>query len=143
WRDRSGGPADMATLVTTPGTRVDDDAYEVEARRLARIGLLVIVALILGAGIWMVITPLSGAAIAQGAVKVDMNRKTLQHQEGGIVKEILVRNGSRVEAGQTLLVVHDVRVDANYDLLMTQLDSELAKSARLAAESTLEPAVAL
>src|SRR5690606_36174890 len=79
----------------------------------------------------------------QGAVKVDMNRKTLQHQEGGIVKEILVRNGSRVEAGQTLLVVHDVRVDANYDLLMTQLDSELAKSARLAAESTLEPAVAL
>lgn len=133
----------MATLVTTPGTRVEDDTYELEARRLGRIGLLVILALIVGAGIWMVITPLSGAAIAQGAVKVDMNRKTLQHQEGGIVKEILVRNGSRVEAGQTLLVVHDVRVDANYDLLMTQLDSELAKSARLAAESTLEPAVAL
>ena len=131
----------MTALLTTTGTRIRDDAYEVEARRLVRLGLLVIFALVAGAGIWMVITPLSGAAIAQGSVKVDMNRKTLQHQEGGIVKEILVRNGTRVEAGQTLLVINDVRVEANYDLLMTQLDSEMAKGARLASESTIEGAV--
>jgi HlyD family type I secretion membrane fusion protein len=131
----------MSALITTAGTRVPNDIYEIEARRLVRLGLLVIVTLIVGAGIWMVITPLSGAAIAQGSIKVDMNRKTLQHQEGGIVKEILVRNGSRVEVGQTLLVINDVRVDANYDLLITQLDSELAKAARLSSESTLESAV--
>jgi len=131
----------MNTLITTAGTRVPNDIYEIEARRLIRLGLVVIVALIVGAGIWMVITPLSGAAIAQGSVKVDMNRKTLQHQEGGIVKEILVRNGTRVEAGQTLLVINDVRVDANYDLLITQLDSEMAKTARLSSESTLESSV--
>ena len=40
-----------------------------------------------------------GAAIAPGVVKVDMNRKTVQHQEGGIVGEILVRDGTRVKAG--------------------------------------------
>jgi HlyD family type I secretion membrane fusion protein len=131
----------VTALLTTTGTRIRDDAYEVEARRLVRLGLLVIFALLAGAGVWMVVTPLSGAAIAQGAVKVDMNRKTLQHQEGGIVKEILVRNGTRVEAGQTLLVINDVRVEANYDLLMTQLDSEMAKGARLASESTIEGAV--
>ncbi|HEX4985782.1 MAG TPA: HlyD family type I secretion periplasmic adaptor subunit [Burkholderiales bacterium] len=123
-------------------TRVRDDAYELEARRLIRTGLLVVLALVLGAGVWMAITPLSGAAIAQGSVKVDMNRKTLQHQEGGIVKEILVRDGSRVEVGQTLLVINDVRVEANYDLLVTQLDSELAKASRLSAENTLEGSVA-
>ena len=132
----------MGALITTAGTRVPNDIYEIEARRLVRLGLLVIAALVVGAGIWMVITPLSGAAIAQGSIKVDMNRKTLQHQEGGIVKEILVRNGTRVEVGQTLLVINDVRVDANYDLLITQLDSELAKAARLSSESTLEDAVA-
>jgi multidrug efflux pump subunit AcrA (membrane-fusion protein) len=131
----------MNTLITTTGDRVPDDVYEIEARRLIRLGLIVIVALIVGAGIWMVITPLSGAAIAQGSVKVDMNRKTLQHQEGGIIKEILVRNGTRVQAGQTLLVINDVRVEANYDLLITQLDSEMAKVARLSSESTLENSV--
>lgn len=130
----------MSTLIAA-GKRVPDDIYAIEARRLIRVGLAVIVALVLGIGIWMVITPLSGAAIAPGAVKVDMNRKTLQHQEGGIIKEILVRDGSHVEAGQTLLVINDVRVDANYDLLITQLDSEMAKASRLFAESTLNGSV--
>jgi HlyD family type I secretion membrane fusion protein len=130
----------MSTLIAA-GKHVPDDIYAVEAHRLIRVGLAVIAALALGIGIWMVITPLSGAAIAPGAIKVDMNRKTLQHQEGGIVKEILVRDGSHVEAGQTLLVINDVRVDANYDLLITQLDSEMAKASRLSAEGTLDGSV--
>ena len=131
----------MSTAIAA-GKHVPDEVYAVEARRLIRVGLAVIAALVLGIGIWMVITPLSGAAIAPGAVKVDMNRKTLQHQEGGIIKEILVRDGSHVEAGQILLVINDVRVDANYDLLITQLDSEMAKASRLFAESTLGGSVA-
>ena len=131
----------MSTAIAA-GKHVPDEVYAVEARRLIRVGLAVIAALVLGIGIWMVITPLSGAAIAPGAVKVDMNRKTLQHQEGGIIKEILVRDGSHVEVGQVLLVINDVRVDANYDLLITQLDSEMAKASRLFAESTLGGSVA-
>lgn len=131
----------MSTAIAA-GKHVPDEVYAVEARRLIRVGLAVIAALVLAIGIWMVITPLSGAAIAPGAVKVDMNRKTLQHQEGGIIKEILVRDGSHVEAGQVLLVINDVRVDANYDLLITQLDSEMAKASRLFAESTLGGSVA-
>jgi epimerase transport system membrane fusion protein len=130
----------MSTVISA-GKHVADDIYALEARLLIRIGLAVIAALFLGIGIWMAVTPLSGAAIAPGAVKVDMNRKTLQHQEGGIIKEILVRDGSHVEAGQTLLVINDVRVDANYDLLVTQLDSEMAKASRLFAESTLDGSV--
>lgn len=108
-----------------------------EALRAIRIALLIIVAgFVLGGG-WIALAPIAGAVIAQGAVKVDMNRKTVQHQEGGIVKEILVRDGDRVQQGQTLLVLGDVRVDAAYDSLKTQRDSEVARQSRLAADRTL------
>jgi HlyD family type I secretion membrane fusion protein len=67
-------------------------------------------------------------------VKVDLNRKVVQHQEGGIVREIHVRDGDHVTAGQELIRLDDVSVDAQLDLLRTQLDAERAKAARLEAE---------
>jgi multidrug efflux pump subunit AcrA (membrane-fusion protein) len=70
------------------------------ARRIIRTGLIVIAVAFLGAGGWMATAPLSGAIIAPGVVKVDTNRKTVQHQEGGIVKDIRVRDGDRVKAGR-------------------------------------------
>lgn len=103
---------------------------------LIRAGILGSVLLVLAIGIWVWLAPLSGAVIGPGLVKVDMNRKTVQHQEGGIVGEILVRDGSKVEAGQTLLLLKDVRVDAGNEAVRTQLDAELAKAARLSAEQS-------
>jgi HlyD family type I secretion membrane fusion protein len=72
--------------------------------------------------------------IAPGFVKIDLNRKLVQHQEGGIVRAVRVRDGDRVQAGQELVVLDDVRIDAQLDLLRTQLDAEHAKAARLEAE---------
>lgn len=83
---------------------------------------------------WLALAPLSGAVIGAGVVKVDSNRKTVQHQDGGIVSELRVRNGDKVRVGQTLLVLGDVRVDAQREMARTQLDSELARAARLEAE---------
>jgi epimerase transport system membrane fusion protein len=103
---------------------------------LIRAGILGIAVLVLAVGIWVALAPLSGAVIGPGVVKVDMNRKTVQHQEGGIVGEILVRDGSKVKAGQTLIMLKDVRVDAGTETVRTQLDVELAKAARLAAEQS-------
>ena len=99
-----------------------------------RAGLFVILALFGGLGAWAAIAPLSGAVIAVGVVKVDTNRKTVQHFEGGIVKEILVRDGDHVQSGQTLVVLQDERVGSTRDYLQGQLDSELARAARLQAE---------
>ena len=112
-------------------------------RRIIRAGLVVIAVAFLGVGGWMAAAPLSGAVIAPGVVKVDTNRKTVQHQEGGIVKKILVRDGDRVNAGQTLIVLDDVRVDAALDQTRMQLDAELARNARLTAEGSLAEALAL
>ena len=103
---------------------------------LIRAGLTGILLLIGGVSAWVWLAPISGAVIGPALVKVDMNRKTVQHQEGGIVGQILVRDGSKVNAGQTLIVLKDVRVDAGNDAVRTQLDAELAKAARLSAEIT-------
>ena len=112
-----------------------------DMRRAIRAGLAVILFGIVGLGGWAAFAPLSGAIIAQGFVKVDMNRKVVQHQEGGIVKQVRVRDGERVSRGQPLIVLEDVRVDATFDLLRQQLESERAKSARLESERTLAPRV--
>ena len=103
---------------------------------LIRAGLTGILLLIGGVSAWVWLAPISGAVIGPALVKVDMNRKTVQHQEGGIVGQILVRDGSKVKAGQTLIVLKDVRVDAGNEAVRTQLDAELAKAARLSAEIT-------
>jgi len=102
--------------------------------KLIRAGVAGILALGLAVAVWAALAPVSGAVIAPGAVKVDMYRRTVQHQEGGIVGEVLVRDGSRVKAGDPLIVLKDVKVEAGIELALTQLDGELAKSARLQAE---------
>jgi HlyD family type I secretion membrane fusion protein len=111
-----------------------------DAARAIRAGLVIILLAFVVAGGWMALAPIAGAVIAQGAVKVDMNRKTVQHQEGGTVRQVLVRDGDRVRRGQVLVVLEDVRVDAAYDSLKTQYDSELARNARLSADRMLAEA---
>jgi HlyD family type I secretion membrane fusion protein len=107
---------------------------ENDARWIIRAGLGVIFAGVLAIGGWAALAPLSGAVIAPGFVKVDLNRKVVQHQEGGIVRAIRVRDGDKVKEGQELVLLDDVRIDAQLDLLRTQLDGERAKAARLEAE---------
>jgi HlyD family type I secretion membrane fusion protein len=87
---------------------------------------------------WSATAPLSGAVVANGQLKVELNRKTVQHQEGGIVREILVRDGQRVRAGQPLLVVGDVRSDSELSLFQDQLRAARMRSARAEAEAALQ-----
>jgi len=114
-----------------------------ELKRLVGSGLVIIVACILALGGWTVLAPLSGAIVAPAFVKVDLNRKVVQHAEGGIVREIHVRDGDRVKQGQVLVVLEDVKVDANLDLLSIQLLAERAKAARLEAEAAYASKVAV
>lgn len=60
---------------------------------------------------------LSMAVVAPAFVKVDLNRRPVQHLEGGIVREVLVRDGQRVKAGDPALVLGDVGVDADRNRL--------------------------
>lgn len=110
-----------------------------EGRKAILVGLLV-VAVAFGAGGYLLGgAPMAGAVVASGVVKVADNRKSVQHLEGGIVKEIRVRNGDRVAVGQTLIVLEDERASAGLDLLAGQWDAAAAKAARLQAERDFKP----
>lgn len=113
---------------------VGEDAPPLDARSTVRTGLIIIAITFLGFGGWAALVPLSAAVIAAGEVKVESNRKTVQHLEGGIVAAIHVRDGDMVQAGQTLIELQSEQVAASLDIVTGQLDAELAKNARLRSE---------
>jgi epimerase transport system membrane fusion protein len=106
-----------------------------EGRRLTRAGVVAIACAAALLAAWCFFAPLGGSLVANGLVKIDTNRKTVQHRDGGIVREILVRDGDRVVAGQPLLILDDARIDAAFDLSQGQLDASRIRQSRLAAES--------
>lgn len=107
-----------------------------QTKRLIRVGQLIIAIAFVGLGIWLALAPLQGAVIMTAQAKVDANRKAVQHNEGGIVNEIFVRDGDIVTEGQPLIVLRDAQAEALYSVTHTALDAELARHARLEAEMT-------
>ncbi len=96
---------------------------------------LVIIALFFGGfGSWAALAPLDSAAIAPGVVSGASNRKTVQHLEGGIVGQILVRDGDDVTAGQVLIRLDETRPRAILDLLRGRQRATAALATRLIAE---------
>jgi len=104
------------------------------ARRLVRAGWWIVLGAVLPLGAWMVLAPLSMAVVAPAFVKVDLNRRPVQHLEGGIVRSVLVRDGQRVGAGEPVLILGDVSVDAERNRLTYRAEIERAGIARLDAE---------
>lgn len=103
-------------------------------RRTVRIGYGIVIGAFGTFVAWASLARLDGAAIANGVVASESYRRTVQHLEGGIVQEILVRDGDRVKAGQVLLKLDPTRVTAQGDLFGNQLAIFGAQEARLLAE---------
>jgi HlyD family secretion protein len=103
-------------------------------RSLTLTGNLLVICFVLGLGIWSGFAPLESAAIASGVVESESSRKTIQHLEGGIVREILVSDGDAVRNGQTLIALDDTRARAEVQSLQGQLWDAAAREARLQAE---------
>jgi HlyD family secretion protein len=97
-------------------------------------GNLLVTCFVLGLGIWSSLAPLESAAIASGVVESESSRKTIQHLEGGIVREILVSDGDAVRTGQVLIWLDDTKVRAEVQSLQGQLWDAMAREARLQAE---------
>jgi HlyD family type I secretion membrane fusion protein len=97
----------------------------------------VIIALCLGGfGLWAALAPLRGAAVASGSVVVDSKRKSIQHLEGGIVREILVRDGDRVTTDQVLIRLDPTQAYATLQQVTSRYNAAAALVARLTAEET-------
>lgn len=125
---RAGGKARESSSVENP-------------HRIIRQGLFVIVMFFGVLGCWAAFGTISGAVVAPGKVKIETERKTVQHLEGGIVDSILVREGDEVSAGQTLIVLESVQVDSGVDMVNKQLISLLAAQARLRAEKDMQSVI--
>ncbi len=106
-------------------------------------GWLIIAALFGGLGGWAITAPLNGAVVATGVVKVEGNRKSVQHLDGGIVKELRVREGDRVGAGDVLIVLDDTQAKAELEILSQQYIVLRASEIRLLAELAGEAAMVM
>lgn len=101
--------------------------------RLRLIGITLIVLIFGGLGAWAALAPLSSAAMAPGFVTVENYRKTIQHLEGGIVDQILVKDGDWVQKDQVLIILNDTQLRAQLEVLWGQMVIDLAREARLVA----------
>src|SRR4051812_26756125 len=75
-------------------------------------GLVVFLIFVVGFAIWAGWAPLAEASVAPGVIKVEGSRRTIQHLEGGIVREILFRDGANVKAGDVIARLDVTQVDS-------------------------------
>jgi HlyD family type I secretion membrane fusion protein len=108
----------------------DDDGMQPRIR----FGFAVIALAFGGLGMWSVSASLEGAVVAPGTVQVEASRKKVQHLEGGIVKDIRVREGDAVAEGDVLIRLDDTASGANLRLMQGQSAELAVRQLRLMAE---------
>jgi membrane fusion protein, type I secretion system len=108
--------------------------HEKAVRHSTATGLAVIGLFAGTIGLWAATSTLSGAVVAPGQFVVDSYVKKVQHPTGGIVGELRVREGDRVNEGDLLIRLDETVTRANLQMVAKQLDELLARQARLEAE---------
>jgi HlyD family secretion protein/epimerase transport system membrane fusion protein len=125
----------------SPTTERDD--VLTSTRRPVRVGLITMAVTFLGFGGWAALAPLGSAVVAPGNLVVESNRQDVQHLDGGQTARLSVREGDRVTAGDVLIALDPVRVNAQAALVRSQLDAARLLVSRLRAEQAGEPDFAL
>jgi HlyD family secretion protein len=110
------------------------DPAQHSIQRYLLVGIILTALVTFGIGGWAATTELSSAVIAQGALVVDSSVKKVQHPSGGVVSELLVRNGDRVRAGDILLRLDETQTRAAATIIAKNVDELLARQARLETE---------
>jgi membrane fusion protein, type I secretion system len=126
-------PSRRAAVPPAPA-RGGQTALSDSMRSAAIAGWAIIAIFFGGFGAWAVTAPLHGAVVANGFVRVEGNRKSIQHLDGGIVKQLNVKEGDRVNAGDVLIVLDDTQARAEYNVLAQQFLVLRATEERLKAE---------
>ncbi|OON60765.1 hemolysin D [Massilia sp. KIM] len=107
---------------------------DTDASKWSRLGWLVVLVGFGGFMLWALLAPLDKGVPMSGTVAKQSNRQAVQHQSGGTVQEILVRDGDHVEAGQVVARMNSVVAKSNVEVTDAQYLSALANLARLSAE---------
>jgi HlyD family secretion protein len=102
--------------------------------RHLRLGMMSLVVLLGGGMTWAICTSLSSAVIASGSLAVEGSVKKIQHPTGGVVAELLVKEGQQVAAGEVLLRLDATLPAASQAIVSKSLNQAWARQARLEAE---------
>jgi len=122
---------DVAEVISHDVTPLE---VNTDARAFSRIGWLIVVLGLGGFLAWGLFAPLDKGVPLSGTVAKESNRKAIQHQTGGIVKEILVKDGDVVKEGQVLVRMNGVLAKSAYETTEAQYLTARASEARLTAE---------
>ncbi|MEK9279995.1 MULTISPECIES: HlyD family type I secretion periplasmic adaptor subunit [unclassified Bradyrhizobium] len=123
----------MSTLGATYVTS-RERAFYARPGRPALVGAIVVGAFTSAMTLWGTLAPISGAAIASGNLQVEGRRQSVQHPYGGVIRQLLVRDGAHVEKGQLLVALDDSDPRAKLEVLVADRDAARAAEARLIAE---------
>ena len=125
---------DAADAAARPDESEQTDTARAAISRTMRVGLWTLGLGFGGFLLWAAFAPLDEGVPAPAIVSIDTKRKPVQHQTGGIVKEVLVREGGIVAAGQTLMRLDDASTQANFGAVREQFFGLRAVEGRLLAE---------
>lgn len=120
-------------------TKHSSAALPVDDRPIRRVGYLMLLVTFGLFGGWAALAPLDSSALAPGVVMVKSYRKTVQHLEGGIVRELRVHDGDLVKSGDVLLVLDNTQARSDMETTRSQLIAALHLQARLEAERDALP----
>ncbi|MGX1321568.1 epimerase transport system membrane fusion protein [Bradyrhizobium sp. USDA 377] len=127
-----GTPKNLAAAGSRAGLSAGPPSDSI--RRISLAGWAIVAVFFGGIGAWALTAPLNGAVVANAVVKVDGNRKSVQHLDGGIVKELRVREGGKVRSGDLLIVLDETQARAEYEVLTQQWAVLRATEVRLLTE---------
>ena len=134
-------PLAAAALTTVPNTPqavtdIDDPVLKTDTRPIIRLGFWV---LIVGFGLfllWAAFAPLDEGVSAPALVSLETRRKTVQHLQGGVVKQVNVKEGSEVKQGDVLISLDDAATRAGYESIRQNYLAQRALEGRLMAEAS-------
>ena len=132
-------PAVASALPNSARPTLDRNVTSV--KRYIIIGGVTVLALFGGVGGWAAVTDMAGAVLASGSVVVAGNVKKVQHPTGGVISEILVKNGDSVKTGDIVVRLDETVTRASLQLVTKQIDELTGRLARLKAERDDVPAV--
>ncbi len=118
-----------------------ENTRALSARRPIFIGILAVIVLVGGFGTWSVIAEISGAVVSSGKIVVEKNRQAVQHPDGGVVSDILVREGDVVNEGDVLVRLDETELKSQLAVIESQYFELLARSDRLVAERDGEDSI--
>jgi len=124
----------MSNVTDVNSREVVTELVSTDASRHVRLGWFIVLFGVVGFLIWASFAPLDQGVPMSGTVTVASSRKAVQHQTGGTVDEILVRDGDVVKAGQTLVKMNNVAIKSMADIARVQWYTSQAAEARLLAE---------